>query len=92
MKEDALESLYERRLRKKSLDEKNEESGLEVDPVDALPVKTLDGKLYYRTGSYAGHLPFVRYFLHIGYEGFSQLILSVLLCSTKDQNIWKCTK
>lgn len=50
MKEDELESLYERRLKKKSLDKETEKQGLEVDPVDALPVKTLDGKLYYRTG------------------------------------------
>ncbi|KAK2972020.1 hypothetical protein RJ640_005040 [Escallonia rubra] len=49
VKEDALESLYEKRFRKKSLDKEKEENGLEVDPVDALPVKTLDGKLYYRT-------------------------------------------
>jgi len=48
-KEDDLEALYERRLRKKAL-EKDEDKGLEVDSVDALPVKSLDGKLYYRTG------------------------------------------
>uniref|UniRef100_A0A7C8Z503 CCAAT-binding factor domain-containing protein n=1 Tax=Opuntia streptacantha TaxID=393608 RepID=A0A7C8Z503_OPUST len=47
-KEDDLEALYERRLRKKAL-EKDEDKGLEVDSVDALPVKSLDGKLYYRT-------------------------------------------
>lgn len=46
--EDDLEALYERRLRKKAL-EKDEDKGLEVDRVDALPVKSLDGKLYYRT-------------------------------------------
>lgn len=51
VKEDELESLYERRLKKKSLDKETEKQGLEVDPVDALPVKTLDGKLYYRTGT-----------------------------------------
>lgn len=50
VEEDALESLYERRLRKKSLEKGKEENGLEVDRVDALPVKTLDGKLHYRTG------------------------------------------
>ncbi|XP_075082454.1 nucleolar complex-associated protein 3-like [Nicotiana tabacum] len=49
VKEDDLESLYEKRIRKRSLDKEAEEHGLEVDPVDALPVKTLDGKLYYRT-------------------------------------------
>ncbi|PHU20320.1 hypothetical protein BC332_11471 [Capsicum chinense] len=49
VKEDELESLYERRLKKKSLVKETEKQGLEVDPVDALPVKTLDGKLHYRT-------------------------------------------
>ncbi|KAL6975061.1 hypothetical protein U1Q18_023856 [Sarracenia purpurea var. burkii] len=49
VKEDALESLYEKRLKKKSLEKEKEENVLEVDRVDALPVKTLDGKLYYRT-------------------------------------------
>ncbi|CAN4122269.1 unnamed protein product [Withania somnifera] len=49
VKEDELESLYERRLKKKSLDKEAEKQGLEVDPVDALPVKSLDGKLYFRT-------------------------------------------
>lgn len=47
VKEDALESLYEKRSRKKSLATDNIQ--LEVDPVDALPVKTLDGQVYYRT-------------------------------------------
>lgn len=50
VKEDALESLYEKRLRKKQSNKEIEEDAIEVDPVDALPVKTLDGKLYYRTG------------------------------------------
>ncbi|XP_057978054.1 nucleolar complex-associated protein 3 [Malania oleifera] len=49
VKEDALEALYEKRLKKKSLENDNKERKLQVDPVDALPVKTLDGKLYYRT-------------------------------------------
>ncbi|KAF3655466.1 putative serine/threonine-protein kinase pakE-like [Capsicum annuum] len=49
VKEDELESLYERRLKKKSLVKETEKQGLEVDPVDDLPVKTLDGKLHYRT-------------------------------------------
>ncbi|WOL12256.1 nucleolar complex protein [Canna indica] len=49
-KEDELESLYEKRNRKASLLRlKEEEDKLHVDPVDALPVKTLDGKLEYRT-------------------------------------------
>ncbi|KMT17353.1 hypothetical protein BVRB_2g038110 [Beta vulgaris subsp. vulgaris] len=47
-KEDDLEALYEKRLRKKTL-ENEEKKGIEVDRVDALPVKTLDGKLYYKT-------------------------------------------
>ncbi|KAL5744864.1 hypothetical protein ACOSQ2_027980 [Xanthoceras sorbifolium] len=50
VKEDALEAIYEKRLRKKSATLKeNEESKVQLDPVDALPVKTLDGKVYYRT-------------------------------------------
>ncbi|KAF7145897.1 hypothetical protein RHSIM_Rhsim04G0123500 [Rhododendron simsii] len=49
VKEDALEALYERRSRKNSFEKEKEEKGLEVDRVDALPVKTLDGKLYYKT-------------------------------------------
>ncbi|PON58290.1 Nucleolar complex-associated protein [Trema orientale] len=50
VKEDALEALYEKRLKKKQLLLKDQEvDKLEVDPVDALPVKTLDGKLLYRT-------------------------------------------
>lgn len=50
VKEDALESLYEKRSRKKSLATDNTQ--LEVDPVDALPVKTLDGEVYYRKGNW----------------------------------------
>ncbi|KAI3456684.1 hypothetical protein Pfo_013347 [Paulownia fortunei] len=46
--EGALESLYEKRLRKKLENKEKEQTALEVDPVDALPVKTLDGQLYYR--------------------------------------------
>ncbi|KAI5674564.1 hypothetical protein M9H77_14928 [Catharanthus roseus] len=51
VKEDAVEAMYERRqMRKKLLDAKDkEENELKVDPVDALPVKTLDGQLFYRT-------------------------------------------
>ncbi|CAH9148605.1 unnamed protein product [Cuscuta epithymum] len=49
VKEDAVEALYERRSRKRSHIEEKEKDTIEVDPVDALPVKTLDGKLYYRT-------------------------------------------
>lgn len=49
VKEDDLEALYEKRLRKTSVAKENEDKGLQLDPVDALPVKTLDGKLYYRT-------------------------------------------
>ncbi|XP_054814559.1 nucleolar complex-associated protein 3 [Prosopis cineraria] len=50
-KEDDLEVLYEKRMRKNSLKKETEESSLQVDRVDALPVKTLDGKLHYRTVS-----------------------------------------
>ncbi|XP_073155213.1 nucleolar complex-associated protein 3 [Henckelia pumila] len=46
--EGALEALYEKRLRKKLKNKEKDESELEVDPVDVLPVKTLDGELYYR--------------------------------------------
>ncbi|CAN1852829.1 Nucleolar complex-associated protein 3 [Linum perenne] len=46
--EDALEALYEKKLRKKSKEDEKEAKKVEVDPVDALPVKTLDGQLYYR--------------------------------------------
>ncbi|KAK6149529.1 hypothetical protein DH2020_017054 [Rehmannia glutinosa] len=46
--EGALESLYEKRLRKKLENKEKEQTAPEVDPVDALPVKTLDGQLYYR--------------------------------------------
>lgn len=50
VKEDDLEAIYQKRIRKKSVALKeNEEKKVKVDPVDALPVKTLDGKLYYRT-------------------------------------------
>ncbi|CAL0303697.1 unnamed protein product [Lupinus luteus] len=48
-KEDTLEKLYEERSRKSALKKENEETGIQVDRVDALPIKTLDGKLYYRT-------------------------------------------
>ncbi|KAJ9139611.1 hypothetical protein P3X46_030329 [Hevea brasiliensis] len=46
---DDLEAAYEKRLGRKSQQKQEEEVRLQVDPVDALPVKTLDGKLYYRT-------------------------------------------
>lgn len=45
-----MEALYEKRLKKKQLQKEQEDNKLEVDPVDALPVKTLDGQLLYRTG------------------------------------------
>ncbi|OMP06730.1 CCAAT-binding factor [Corchorus olitorius] len=51
LSEDALEALYEKR-RKKALEQKeNEKPVVQVDPVDALPVKSLDGQIYYRTFS-----------------------------------------
>lgn len=49
-KDDALEKLYEQRMRKNAVKKEKEETGLQVDRVDALPVKTLDGQVYYRTG------------------------------------------
>ncbi|KAM0063566.1 putative nucleolar complex-associated protein [Helianthus debilis subsp. tardiflorus] len=52
VKEDDLEFRYEKQLRKKSLTTDNVQH--EVDLVDALPVKTLEGEVYYRkvsTGS-----------------------------------------
>jgi nucleolar complex protein 3 len=45
-----LEKLYEQRRQKTALKKEKEETGLQVDRVDALPVKSLDGKVYYRTG------------------------------------------
>lgn len=48
VKEDTLEALYEQRRRKSSQKEK-EESGIEVDPVDALPIKDFSGNLHYLT-------------------------------------------
>jgi len=49
-KDDALEKLYEQRRMKKDAKNEKEETGLQVDRVDALPVKSLDGEVYYRTG------------------------------------------
>ncbi|XP_012464130.1 nucleolar complex-associated protein 3 [Gossypium raimondii] len=49
--EDALEALYEKRRRKTLEQKENEKSVVQVDPVDALPVKSLDGEVYYRTFS-----------------------------------------
>ncbi|KAG6405162.1 hypothetical protein SASPL_132748 [Salvia splendens] len=46
--EGALELLYEKKLRKKFENKEKEENTLEVDPIDALPLKTADGQLYYR--------------------------------------------
>ncbi|XP_057765273.1 nucleolar complex-associated protein 3-like [Salvia miltiorrhiza] len=46
--EGALELLYEKKLRKKLENKESEENTLEVDLIDALPLKTPDGKLYYR--------------------------------------------
>lgn len=51
LEEDDIEAAYEKRQRRKSQKQQEQEKQpeVEVDPVDALPVKTLDGKLYYRT-------------------------------------------
>ncbi|PKU71463.1 nucleolar complex protein 3 homolog [Dendrobium catenatum] len=48
-KEDELEALYEKKKKKASLKKSKEEEGLQVDRVDALPIKTLEGELCYRT-------------------------------------------
>lgn len=48
-KEDELEALYEKRNRKAALLKSEEENERYVDPVDALPIKTLEGELQYRT-------------------------------------------
>ncbi|MBA0699350.1 hypothetical protein Goari_000996, partial [Gossypium aridum] len=45
--DDALEALYEKRRRKTLEQKENEKSVVQVDPVDALPVKSLDGEVYY---------------------------------------------
>ncbi|KAK6929006.1 CCAAT-binding factor [Dillenia turbinata] len=50
---DALELLYEERLKKRSVEKETDKGELQVDRVDALPIKTLDGTLYYRTASKA---------------------------------------
>lgn len=50
-KDDELEALYERKKKKDDLKKAKEEEGLQVDRVDALPIKTLEGELRYRTGS-----------------------------------------
>ncbi|KAJ0966423.1 hypothetical protein J5N97_027561 [Dioscorea zingiberensis] len=51
VKEDELDKLYEKQNRKAALWKENEERvGFEVDHVDGLPIKTLDGELRYRTG------------------------------------------
>ncbi|GMI85129.1 NucleOlar Complex associated 3 [Hibiscus trionum] len=55
--EDALEALYEKRRRKALEQKENEEIVVEVAPVDALPVKSLDGEVYYRTFSQAVEVP-----------------------------------
>lgn len=47
-KGDSLEALYELRSKRKSQEKESDERGLQVDRVDALPVKTLDGEVYYR--------------------------------------------
>ena len=37
-------------MQKNALKKEKEETGLQVDRADALPIKTLDGKLHYWTG------------------------------------------
>ncbi|KAI3982944.1 hypothetical protein MKX01_010427 [Papaver californicum] len=50
-KEDDIEDRYERAHKQRMLEKQTEENKLEVDRVDALPYKDLDGKLVYRTVS-----------------------------------------
>jgi len=46
-----VEDKYEEeRSKRKTLQEEKGNGEILVDPVDVLPVKTLDGKLHYRTG------------------------------------------
>ncbi|KAL4294798.1 hypothetical protein HN51_045618 [Arachis hypogaea] len=52
-KDDALEKLYEKKLRKNALKKEKEETGIQVDRVDVLPIKSLDGQLHYRTATKA---------------------------------------
>lgn len=49
-KEDALEAQYEKRNRQKHHENPSQEGKLQVDPVDALPIK-IDGELKYRRGN-----------------------------------------
>lgn len=49
--EDAIEALYEKRRKKNETVKKDNGDELDVDPVDALPVKSLDGQLYFRNAS-----------------------------------------
>lgn len=53
-KEDELEARYERRNRETAVSKAKEEDGLQVDRVDALPIKTLDGELKFRTAKVSG--------------------------------------
>ncbi|KAK8651656.1 hypothetical protein V6N13_141244 [Hibiscus sabdariffa] len=55
--EDALEALYEKRRRKALEQKEDERIVVEVAPVDVLPVKSLDGEVYYRTFSQSAEVP-----------------------------------
>ena len=47
-----VEDKYEEERSKKNVQQEEKGSNeIQVDPVDVLPVKTLDGKLHYRTGN-----------------------------------------
>lgn len=50
-KEGDLELLYEKRVKRKMEIQEKEESAMEVDPVDVLPVKWPDGTLHYKPGT-----------------------------------------
>lgn len=47
-----VEDKYEEERSKKNVQQEEKGSNeIQVDPVDVLPVKTLDGKLHFRTGN-----------------------------------------
>lgn len=49
--DDTMETLHQAKLQKKARrDEEKVKSEIKVDPVDCLPVKTLDGKLHFQSG------------------------------------------
>lgn len=81
---DALEAAYEKRLKRKSQKQKQqdeEENKNEVDRVDALPVKTLDGKLHYRTCNYS--ISLFLFLLNCESELLYMIVVAVVLFEIK---------